>query len=120
MQSFDFEVTLENSENDIKKLYTLVRPDVRVEDIEYNNFKEGVVNLIVRLDDPIHRQPIVIRTYALKMRAESNKNGDDFDISKYQNRTLELAAIKAASDLKCSVEMIATYKNGSVTYFIHL
>lgn len=119
MKVFDFEVTLENSENDIKKLYTLVRPDVRVEDIEYNNFKEGVVNLIVKLDDPKHREPIVIRTYALKIKAESKKNGDDgFDISKFQNRKLELAALKAASDLGCTVELVATYNNGFIYKYV--
>ena len=89
MKSIDFEVTLENSTNDIKKLYQIIRPDVALEDIKYDSFKEGVINLIVTLDDDKHNEPLVIRTYSLKMKAQTKdepKKDDDFDLSKFENR----------------------------------
>ena len=61
MKTIDFEVTLENTKDDVKKLYTIVRPEVKPEDIEYSEFEEGVINSIVQLSDPLHKDPIVIR-----------------------------------------------------------
>ena len=61
MKAFDFEVTLENTKEDVKKLYQLVRPDAKLEDIKYSEFTEGVINSIIKLSDPLHKDPIVIR-----------------------------------------------------------
>jgi len=115
MQHFEFEVSIDNTENDIKKLYTLIRPDVKVEDIKYENFNEGVVNLIVKLDDSKSNSPLVIRTYGLKMK-QSKTEG--FNLSKFENRELELEALKQASDLGITAKIIATYSNGFVYKYI--
>lgn len=61
MKAIDFEVTLENTKDDVKKLYTIVRPAAKLVEIEYEEFKEGVINSIVKLSDPLHKDPIVIR-----------------------------------------------------------
>ena len=96
MRSIDFEITADNLQADAKKLYTIIRPGVDVEDIKYAEFSEGVINSIVQLDDPKSKDPLVVRTYNLKL---SPVKEDDFDISKFQNRELELAALKRASEL---------------------
>lgn len=61
MKAIDFEVTLKNTKDDVKKLYQIVRPAAKLEEIEYSEFAEGVINSIVQLSDPLHKDPIVIR-----------------------------------------------------------
>lgn len=113
----DFEVTLENLEADVKHLYTIIRPDVKVETIEYEEFNEGIVNSIVRLDDAKSRDPIVIRTYSIKIQkfTTSTHQGKSF---KFINRELELAALEKASALDITIQLIAKYKNGFVYKYI--
>ena len=145
MKAIDFEVTLENTKDDIKKLYTILRPEIKLDTIEYNEFKEGVINSIVLLNDPISNDPIVIRTYMLKMKAMRKAAGkEDLDLEKFQNRKLELAALKSASELGIffyrfifssfhlfinfffnifkligiTVELLATYKNGFIYKYV--
>ena len=53
----------------------------------------------------------------LKMKA-SKKGDDNMDLEKFQNRKLELASLKRASELGITVELLATYKNGFIYKYI--
>lgn len=118
MKVLDFEVTLENTEDDLKTLYVMVRPNIKPETIKCSEFKEGVINSIVQLDDPISNDPIVIRTYMLKMKKLRQQDSNGFDLEKFSNRKLELAALKKASEEEITVKLIATYKNGFIYKYI--
>lgn len=117
MKEIDFEVTLENTEDDVKQLYKLLRPETKDDEIEYNCFQEGVNNLLVKLDDKKNRSPIVVRTYDLK--SISKKQSDiKFDVSTLLVRKLEIEALKKASELEITIKLIATYNNGFIYEFI--
>ena len=95
----------------------MIRPEVKLNEIEYFEFKEGVVNLVARLDDAKNRDPIVIRVYEMKLikkKVEEDKTNSKFEF----NRVLELAAIKKASDLKVTVKLLATFNNGFIYKYV--
>lgn len=52
------------------------------------------------------------------MKANSKQDGENIDMEKFQNRKLELAALKKASELNITVELLATYKNGFIYKYI--
>lgn len=53
----------------------------------------------------------------LKMMA-SKQDGEQLDLEKFQNRKLELAALKKASELGITVDLLATYTNGFIYTYI--
>lgn len=53
----------------------------------------------------------------LKMLA-TKEEGETLDLEKFQNRKLELAALKRASELGITVDLLATYTNGFIYRFI--
>lgn len=117
MRKIDSEVRSENLEEDVKALYRILRPDVAVTDIEYYEFNEGIVNSIVRLDDAKTNDPIVFRTYAIKIKKFQTSSHQSKSF-KFINRELELATLERASELGITVELIATYSNGFIYKYI--
>lgn len=119
MKEIDFKVSLEDTENDIKKLYKFIRSDVNDNDIEYYQFNEGVLNLVVKLDDAKHREPLVFRSNALKILKLRNEGEErTLDPREIRRRVIELASMKKANDLNITVKLVASYKNGFVYKYV--
>ena len=119
MKAIEFEVTLENFQNDIRQLYTLLRPGVMVDEIsEFVEIEVGVVNTIVKIDDPKSNEPVVIRVYAMRllqsMSEEQRKTAKPLRI----DRALELEAIRKASELGIGPKLYATFSNGFICKYI--
>lgn len=115
MKTIDFEVEANNHQNDIKKLYNLIRPEVKFEEIEYKEFSEGVCNLIVRLDDETNKDPIGIRVNGFKINSEKIKEKDK---KMGSNRELELAILEKANDLGICSKVFASFENGLIYKFV--
>lgn len=121
MKKLDLEVTIENFENDVKKLYTLLRPEISVDEIsECREIEVGVVNSIVMLNDAKSNDPVVVRVYALRllqsMTEEKRKSQAERPLR--INRELELAALREASELGITAKLYATFSNGFIYKYV--
>lgn len=119
MKKIDFEVKEDNLEDDLKKLYTIIRPNSNANEIYLEEFNEGIVNSIVRLNDSKNKESIVIRTNSLRIKAfKVNSKADDGSVRnqsfKFINRDLELVALQKASELGITFELVATFNNGFI------
>lgn len=120
MKKLDFAVTPENFKNDVKRLYTKLRPDIKPDEIECAEFGEGCLNSIVKLDDPKSQDPIVVRVYLLKLLGSMTEEEREEEKGRPSlvNRELELAALKKASELGITVRLCATFKNGFIYKYV--
>lgn len=120
MKKLDFAVTPKNFENDVKRLYTILRPDIRPDEIECDGFGEGCLNSLVKLDDPKNRDPIVVRVYLLKLLASMSEEERELEKSRPSlvNRELELEALQKASELGITVRLYATFQNGFIYRYV--
>ena len=108
-----FEVKLNNLENDVKRLYTMLRSGVEIGDIDdFYKFKDGIINSMIRLNDPKSKHPVVVRTYDGKL----SRNKTSLNI---QNRHLELVVLEKCSELNITSKLIATFDNGLIMDFIN-
>ena len=121
MEKIDFEVTIENYDSDIRKLYTMLRPKVRPEEVQCSGFDVGIMNRVVKMDDPISKDPIVFRIFNLKvLETMTQEEREEEKKSKLStvNRELELEAVKKASELGITVKLCATFRNGFVYQYV--
>lgn len=120
MKKIDFTVTPENFEDDVKRLYTILRPHTKADEIKCDQFGEGCLNSIVKLDDSKSNDPIVIRVYLLKLLGSMSEEEreKERDRPSLVNRELELEALKKASELDITVKLYATFSNGFVYKFV--
>ena len=108
-----FEVKFDNLENDVKQLYTLLRPGVETGDIESFPIKKGAMNSMIRLDDPKSKHPVVVRTFDSKF-ARNNTY-----INNIHNRDIEMVVLEKSSELNIAPKLIATFDNGLIMEFIN-
>ena len=113
-----FEVRLNNLDNDVKQLYTMIRPGVEIGDIEFFPIKEGFMNSMIRLNDPKSKHPIVVRTFDGKKLENETSTNVDYK-KNIHNRDLELAVLEKSSELNITAKLIATFDNGLIMDFIN-
>ena len=114
MKTIDFEVTVEDYANDIRKLYGLLRPTANREEIECEEFSVGLMNKVVKMDDPNSNHPIVFRIFQLKKleRMTPEEREKDKMVTSPAKRALELEAVRRASELGITPKMCASFRNG--------
>lgn len=120
MEKIDFEVTIENYGNDIRKLYTILRPNVKPEEVQCNDFDVGIMNRVVKMDDPVSNDPIVFRIFRMKVLETMTEEEREKDKTKscLTDRELELEAVRRAGELGITVKLCATFRNGFVYRFV--
>ena len=120
MENIDFAVSPENFGSDVRQLYTIFRPGIKIGKIECDEFGEGCLNRIVKLDDPKSQDPIVIRIYLLKLLASMSEEEQEKEKGRPSlvNRQLELAALRKASELGITVKLCVTFNNGFIYKFV--
>lgn len=121
MQHFDFEVTIDRFDEDVKRLYTMLRPGVELNEIsECLEMEGGFVNGIVKMNDSKSndppQDPVVVRVHLVKliksMTEEERKKPLPID------RVLELEVLRKSSELDISARLLATFKNGFIYRFV--
>lgn len=120
MKTIDFEVTLENYANDIRKLYSLLRPTANPGEIRCDEFDVGIMNRVVKMDDPSSNDPVVFRIFRMKYletMTPEEREKDKLNPSA-TNRALELESVQRASELGITVKLCATFRNGFIYYFV--
>lgn len=117
MKTIDFEVTIENYANDIRKLYSLLRPNANPEAIRCEDFDVGIMNKVVKMDDPDSNDPIVLRIFQLKS-LETMSPEEREKKKRQENRGLEVEAFRRAGDLGIAPKLCATFRNGFVYPFV--
>lgn len=120
LPQIDFEVTVSNYAADIRKLYSLFRPNVQPESVQCEEFEVGVINRMVKMDDPVSRDPIVIRIFRMKIieTLSVEKQEKERANAALANRELEVAAVRQASALGITVKLCATFRNGFIYRFV--
>ena len=120
MKQIDFEVTLENYADDVRRLYGLFRPNARPEEIQCKEFETGVVNRVVKLDDPGSNGPLVFRIFRMRIleTLSADQREKQRSSASLSNRALELEAVRKASELGISVSPCATFRNGFIYRFV--
>lgn len=118
IKKIDFEVTLENYADDIRQLYTILRPTAKREEIHCKAFDIGIMNRVVKMEDPTNDKALVFRIFRLKLlqalsaeEREKDKNKCDPTIT---GKALELECVKRASEQSITVQLCATFHNGFV------
>ena len=120
MKTIDFEVTLENYSNDIRKLYGILRPAADPDAIRCKDFDVGIMNRVVKMDDPSSKYAIVFRISRMKILEAMSPEEREEDKSRpsLANRELELEAVRRASELGITVKLCAIFRNGFVYRFV--
>lgn len=122
MKKFDFEVTVDNFQNDIKRLYIMLRPTVKADEIsECREIEEGIVNAIVRVNDPKSDEPVVVRVYLLRLLQSMGEEEREKQKSQPPpiNRQLELEVLRNASELGITAKLFATFSNGFIYKYVN-
>ena len=120
MKQIYFEVSVESYANDIRKLYILFRPNARPEEIRCEEFSVGIVNRVIKMDDPTSNDPVVVRIFRMKLRESMTVEELEKDLKSAspQNRALEMEAIRKASEVGITVRLYATFRNGFIQPFV--
>ena len=108
-----FKVNLNNLESDVKYLYTMIRPGVEIGNIQLFSIKKGLVNSMIRLNDPKNQHPIVVRTFEGKISPNETR------LNNIRNRVLELTVFEKSSELNITTKLIATFDNGLIMDYIN-
>ena len=121
MKKIDFEITIDNYKEDIKRLYTMLRPHVRLDEIsECREIDQGIVNLIWKVNDQKSDEPVVVRVYLLRLLQSVGE--EEREMQKNEpppiDRRLELEVLQAASELGITAKMFATFKNGFIYKYV--
>ena len=97
-----FEVKFNNFENDVKHLYTMIRPDVEIGDIEFFKYIDRFMNTMIRLNDPKYNHSIAVQILNGKL-----------------SQSLGLVLMDKASELNITSKLIATFDNGLIMDYIN-
>lgn len=121
MSKFDFEVTILNYQNDLRKLYTMLRPHIQLDEIsECREIEVGLVNSIVKMNDPKSNEPVVIRVHKLRLLSSMSEEQREKQLNQATliNLALELEVLRQTSELGITTKLYATFKNGSICKFV--
>lgn len=120
MERIDFSVTIEKYEDDIRRLYRMLRPKAKLEEIRCSEFELGVVNRVIKMDHPGSDGAIVVRIFRMKLRASMTEEERERDKSNTSlpDKALELEAVRRASELGITVKLCATFRNGFIYRFV--
>lgn len=121
MKKFDIEITIENFQSDIKKLYTLLRPEISVDEIsECREIEVGVVNSIVKVNDLKSNLPVVVRVYSLRLLQSMSEEERKKQTARPLriNRALELEVLRKTSEKGITASLYATFANGFIYKFV--
>lgn len=118
---FDFEITIENYQNDLRKLYTMFRPHVELDEInECSEIEVGFANSIVKMNDLQSNVPVVVRVNKLRMLISMSEEQREKHLSEpaLKNLELETEILRQASELGITAKLYATFKNGFISKFV--
>lgn len=102
---------------DVKALYTKLRPGTRIENVKTYPLNNGLVNSLIHLVDETTGDQVVFRTFGVKLSRFADPTNRTRFVDPH-NRELELATLRRASELNITSKLIATYNNGLVMQYI--